>query len=133
MVLKIPQLRGIEGLFKSVIVETRGVAEPRTDQTPVDATLTSVGSTYETLYTVPTGKIFYLTQVIISSAGSSNNEKGIIGNSGTQIFSVAGDNSWFADISLNTPIKFTSGETVQAKKGALDANTFDFAIVGYTV
>ncbi len=119
-------------------LSTSGFQAPRVNQTPVsDFTNVTAETTWTTIYTVTSGKTFYLTDVIcvnIDSAPTANIKLGV---SSTAVLTIGrlDDNVSLDDkihITFKTPMTFTSETVIQLfQDGSAGSPDTDITLIGW--
>jgi hypothetical protein len=118
------------------LIAPTGYRTPESGQTEVRQYFqAAVDNTWETAYTVTTGKNFYLTDVVFGSEDSAI-DWGSLGVSASEVlFFVAagivtgGGSAGMIHLSFNIPMKFTSGTVIQHK--SKDADKTHLTLIGW--
>ena len=96
-----------------VLVPT-GYRSPESGQDEVRSYfLSTASSTYQTAYTVTTGKTFYLTDAIFHNLSGANPLSAHLGISGSPIMGIGIPIKDTVHIRLSVPMKFTTGTVIQ--------------------
>ncbi len=117
-------------IFASRPVSATGYRSPESGQDEVSAFLLNAAqNTFETIYTVTTGKTFYVSSVIISNRAGNNAivELGVSSSTVVEFFIPASDTRI---ITFTVPMKFASGTAIQGKTDQV-ASRNGYTLIGY--